>query len=99
MLQKPYQWVIFTAVIVLIFMPSSIALTDMFPPSHMCHKPFKPFEFNTQWEYQNFMSEVENYKMCINNFVNEQYEAARNHQEAAENAIEEWNSFVRLELQ
>ena len=99
MLQKPYQWVIFAAVIVLIFIPSSIALTDMFTPSPSCHKPFKPFEFNSQWEYQNFMSEVENYKRCISDFVDEQNEASRRHQEAAEDAIAEWNRFVRLELQ
>ncbi len=40
------------------------------------------------------MSSVESYKSCIKQFVDEQREAARIHQEAANEAIEEWNNFV-----
>jgi len=72
---------------------------DTFTPSHYCSKPFKPYSFNDQWEYDQFLAEVEDYKACIDDFVEEQNEAIEAHREAAEEAIEEWNSFVRWELQ
>ena len=72
---------------------------DTFIPSHTCLKPSKPYEFNEQWEYDNFLAGVERYKACIDDFVDEQYEEAKKHQDAAEEAIEEWNNYVRWELQ
>jgi len=71
---------------------------DMFTPSHSCSKPYKPYEFNDQYEVDNFNDEVEAFKQCINNFVEEMNEASRRHQEAAEEAIDEWNNFVNYEL-
>ena len=43
-------------------------------------------------------TDVEIYKMCIEDFVEEQNEAIRMHQEAAQEAIDEWNNFVNYEL-
>lgn len=77
---------------------SQVALADSYTPSHYCSKPYKPFEFNSQWEVDNFFSEVESYKNCIEEFVEEQQNAIRKHQTASEEAIDEWNSFVRWEL-
>jgi len=37
---------------------------------------------------------VDSYKDCIEDFVAEQRKAINNHQKAANNAIEEWNSFA-----
>jgi len=74
------------------------ASADSFPPSHSCRKPFKPYKFNSEWEIQQFKDEVERYKRCISDFVDEQNEEARNHQQAAEDAIEEWNRYVKFEL-
>lgn len=71
---------------------------DMFTPSHSCSKPVKPYEFNEQYELDNFISEVERYKQCITDFVDEKNDAARKHQSVAEEAIDEWNSFVNYEL-
>jgi len=56
---------------------------DMFTPSHSCLKPHKPYEFNDQYELDNFMSDVESYKKCIQDFVEEQNVAVRKHQDAA----------------
>jgi len=44
------------------------------------------------------MDEVEDYKDCIDEFIEEQNEAIRKHQEAIEDAIDEWNHFVNYEL-
>jgi hypothetical protein len=71
---------------------------DMFTPSHSCSKPYKPYQFSSDWEVRQFQDEVEDYKRCINDFVEEQEDAVRKHQEAAQEAIDEWNSFVNYEL-
>ena len=83
--------------LVLVFSANS-ALADSYTPSHYCSKPYKPFEFTSQWEVDSFLSDVENYKSCIEDFVEEQQDAIRKHQSAADEAIDEWNSFVRWEL-
>lgn len=44
------------------------------------------------------MSEVESFKQCIEDFVEEQNDASRKHQSAAEEAIDEWNNYVNHEL-
>lgn len=77
---------------------STSAVADMFRPSHSCVKPLKPFEFSSQFEVDHFNREVDYYRSCIDDFVDEQNRAAENHMKAAEDAIYEWNSFVDLEL-
>lgn len=71
---------------------------DMFSPSHSCSKPYKPYEFTNQYQLDSFNDEVETYKRCITSFVDEQNDAVRAHQDAAEVAIDEWNRYARYEL-
>lgn len=85
------------AILLLIFV-SLQAQSDTFTPLHYCSKPFKPFQFSSDLDVQIFLNQVNAYERCINNFVQEQEEAMRRHQEAAQNAIDEWNRFVRFEL-
>ncbi len=87
-------------VVLSVLLMSSIlpVMADMFTPSHSCSKPYKPYQFNSQWELDNFNNEVESFKLCISDFVDEQNEAAQRHQEAASDAIDEWNNFVNYEL-
>ena len=73
-------------------------MADMFTPSHSCSKPYKPYQINSQWELDNFNDEVQRFKRCISDFVDEQNEAAQRHQQAASDAIDEWNNFVNYEL-
>ena len=87
---------------------SSCLLADSFTPSHYCSKPtkpYKPYSFSSQWELdsykiymESFYNDVETYKNCIEDFVEEQNNAVRKHNSAAEEAIDEWNSFVNYEL-
>lgn len=77
---------------------ASPSLADSYPESPSCSKPYKPFEYSDEYEYENFIDEVKEYKRCIMNFIEEQNEAIRNHQEAAQEAINEWDNFVSLEL-
>lgn len=67
---------------------------DLFVPAPSCRKPVKPLRFTSEWEVDQFMSRVDSYKSCIRQFVNEQLEAARRHQDAANEATEEWNNFA-----
>ena len=71
---------------------------DMFTPSASCSKPYKPYQFTDQYQVDTFNDEVQRYKACIMNFVEEQNDAIRNHQNAQSEAIDEWNSFVNYEL-
>ena len=74
------------------------AHADMISPSHSCRKPIKPYEFTDEWQITQFKNEVERYKRCISDFVEEQNDDARRHQDAAQEAIDEWNSYVRYQL-
>lgn len=73
-------------------------LADMFAPSHACSKPIKPYQFSSQWQVDSFNDDVRRYKTCIADFVGEQQDAITRHQSAAQDAIDEWNQFVNLEL-
>lgn len=87
--------------IAMILLLSGVALpvnADMFEPSHSCHEPYKPYEFTSQWELDQYQSDVENYQRCINDFVEEQEQAIRKHQSAAEDAVDDWNRYVNLNL-
>ena len=68
---------------------------DMFEPSHSCSKPYKPYEFTDQYQVDSYNDEVQTFKNCIQEFVDEQNDAMKKHSDAADSAIEDWNSFAR----
>lgn len=82
----------------LLVLSISLASADIFIPSHSCSKPYNPYSFTSQGELDSFRDDVRRYKSCLEEFVEEQEGAIRKHREAANRAIEEWNSFVRMEL-
>ncbi len=90
--------VIFGFLVILFWLGAPNVFADMFAPSHSCYKPSKPYQFNSEYEVSSFNSEVESYRNCINDFVDEQNQAIKKHKNAAEDAIDEWNSFVSYEL-
>ena len=57
---------------------------DYFSPSHSCSKP---------WD-QSDRYDVDNFKRCIEDFVDEMNDQASEHIEAANDAINDWNSFA-----
>jgi hypothetical protein len=77
---------------------TNTATADSWGVSHSCSKPYKPYQFNSEYEYQNFLEEVETYKRCIQDFIEEQGNAVDEHSNAASEAIEEWNRFIKYEL-
>jgi len=76
-----------------------LALADSYAPSPSCSKPYKPMQFTNNFEVEQFREDVRRYKRCLQDFVEAQNNEAEYHQQAAEAAIEEWNRFVRFELQ
>ncbi|MEZ9874671.1 hypothetical protein [Vibrio breoganii] len=82
----------------LLICSSGPASADYFQPSHTCTKPYKPYQFETDYDVQRFKDEVERYRRCIEDFVQQQNQAVTNHQNAANTAIEEWNWYVKHEL-
>jgi hypothetical protein len=68
-------------------------------PMHYCSQPQKPYKFTSEWEVSSFKSDVETYRRCIEDFVDEQNEAIKKHREAANDAIDEWNLFLKYDLQ
>ncbi len=87
----------FALVVLLVFTYSPLN-ADSYADSPSCSKPFKPSQFSDEDDYENFLSEVRDYKQCIMDFIEEQNEAIRTHQKAAQNAIDEWDDFVTFEL-
>ena len=71
---------------------------DTVAASPSCPRPDKPARFNTQSELDGYNDEVQQYQRCLYDFVNEQEKAIQNHQDAANRAIDEWNEFVKMEL-
>ena len=60
--------------------------------------PVYAYKFTSNWEVEQFKNDVARYKQCISDFVDEQNEAVDNHKRAAKTAIDEWNGYVRYEL-
>ena len=80
--------------ILLVALLSTSVLADIVEPSHDCNQPDIPYEFQNSYERDQFLTEVDEYKSCISDFVEEQEDAIRKHKSAADSAVEEWNSFA-----
>lgn len=87
---------ILTFITILLLTFSAQADNDASIPS--CSKPDKPNKFYSQSELDGFNNGVQQYQRCLYDFVKVQEEAIQKHQQAANDAIDEWNSFVRMEL-
>lgn len=81
---------------VLTVCPSS-AFADKIMPTDSCTQPSRPFKFKSEAEVEAYKVEVEKYRKCINDFVEEQNREIQKHRDAANHAIEEWNFFVNME--
>lgn len=74
---------------------TNVLLADSFTPSHSCFKPKMPSESLSRSEAASLNDDIDRYKQCILDFVDEQNAAMTNHQESAQSAIDEWNRFVK----
>ena len=71
--------------IIYFFNPIIISKADTFTPSYYCSRPYGSYT-----DYS-----VNSYRQCIQSFIDEQNSAVKKHSQAARDAVNEWNSFVR----
>ncbi len=73
------------------------ASADKITPTHSCKQPARPAKFKTEAEVNSYKAEIEVYRKCINDFIEEQNQAIERHRAAANQAITEWNFFVNTQ--
>ena len=95
--------VLFISSIALFFCLSGVAVAFVFGatnfsvlgyPDHSCYEPSPPYT-NDEWAWRSFKNEAEQYRQCIEDYV----EGAENDQrriiEKANEAVDEYNRFVQ----
>lgn len=82
--------------ILLVFLPA-FSFADQISPKHSCTQTSKPLKFKSEAEVNAYKVKVESYRKCINDFIEEQNQAMQKHKDAANQAIEEWNFFVKVQ--
>ena len=85
------------AAIFLALIPGGL-FADSYMITNPCRKPYRPFSFENKYDIDNYQSDIDNYKRCIEDFVEQQNTEAVRHKEAAGEAIDEWNRFVKYDL-
>jgi hypothetical protein len=66
----------------LVLLPLSVH-ADMITPSHNCSKPVNRSQFASEAEQATYRRQVNSYRRCLSDFVNQQNKEARMHSEAA----------------
>jgi len=79
---------------VLLVTVTSLSVYAEYVSSHSCSEPYKPYQFTTQYEVDAYNDETEEFRTCIEDYIEEQNDAVRDHQRAAEDAIDDWNNFA-----
>jgi hypothetical protein len=64
-------------------------------PKHNCPRPEAPNQFNTDEQQKAFVKQMDAYRDCLMAYRNEMNKIAQAHIDAANGAIEEFNSFVK----
>jgi predicted HicB family RNase H-like nuclease len=80
--------------VVLLATTTSLSVYAEYVSSHSCSEPYKPYQFTTQYEVDPYNDETEEFRTCIEDYIEEQNDAVRDHQRAAEDAIDDWNNFA-----
>ena len=65
---------------------------------HACLAPTRPMDTSDDAFWSAFMTDVETYRACISDYVQANHAAADLHRATANEATEQWNAFVRAEL-
>lgn len=63
-------------------------------PKHNCARPDAPAKFESDGQQKIFVKQMDGYRDCLMAYRNEMNKAAQAHIDAANGAIEEFNSFV-----
>ena len=66
-------------------------------PRHTCTAPARP-DKNDDVAWNHFVDLVDEFRACINRFVEAHHDASDRHRIVANTATQDWNGFVRSEL-
>ena len=95
-MMKNILLIIFSGTILLAFFATPL-FADKITPTHHCIQPNRPSKFKNDEEVNKYKAQIEVYRKCINDFVEEQNQAIEKHKAAANQAVTEWNFFVNSE--
>ena len=87
-----------TTLVLLFTVAPQSAQAHFFSEAHDCKAPVKPLEFVTELDRQEFEQKVDQYRGCLQSFIDKQNAAMGKHQSAANQAAETWNSYAEREL-
>ncbi len=83
----------------IIFILSSLpVLADTTEPKHSCAKPENPGKLASEQRMKGFQKEINDYRDCVNKFAQEQKTQSETHLSAGNKAVDEFNTFVKTEL-
>ncbi|MEH6471280.1 MAG: hypothetical protein V7752_08520 [Halopseudomonas sp.] len=77
---------------------SGLSHAHFFSEAHDCKAPVKPLEFITELDKKEFEQDVEDYRSCLQAFVDKQNAAMAKHQTAAQKAADTWKDYAEREL-
>ena len=65
---------------------------------HSCTSPARPVNDQDDQLWQRFLNDIDAYRACINREMEWHQSAAQDHQQQAKVVVDEWNEFVRKNL-
>lgn len=68
------------------------------PMGHGCVAPTRPVDDQDDLQWNVFLEEIEGFQACVNAATERHLAAAAEHQAAARDAVDAWNTFVRDSL-
>lgn len=74
---------------------SNLAFADSYVPLHSCAPPVIPTGSISNNEVDALNIDIESYRKCIQQFIREQNAAIDMHERAHQEAVNEWNLFVK----
>ncbi len=77
---------------------SATSQAHFFSEAQDCKAPLKPLEFITALDKQQFEQQVENYRSCLQLFIDKQNAGMAKHQTAAQQAAAAWNDYAQRVL-
>jgi len=65
--------------------------------AHSCPLPVRPGRITSQWELENYHVQLEIFERCMFEYVKDQQRQAQHHENAAQQAMQEWKSYLRMD--
>jgi hypothetical protein len=83
-------------VTMLTWAPAAVAHTAS--ADHGCVAPSRPADDQNDLLWQRFLAAVDEFRACISDYAAANRAAAESHRQAADDAVQQWNEFVRTRL-